>query len=90
MQGVHSEMSVIQTGLPFWLRFRFIHGHAVENFLVQRHLDVLVSANRGDDSCIEVLQIGRKLDHYLHITVLDTIPDIFHVWQMRSANGIFQ
>lgn len=89
VQWCYGETSIVHDDVPSWLRHRIIHGHALEKLMMmQRNLDVFVSADRSDDGCIDVVQIGGELDHDFRVAAFSTIRDVFHVRQMRCADAV--
>lgn len=71
------------------MRYRCVRDYTVDEVLLQGNLDVLVSADRSDDGCIDVTHIGGVLDHELRVTALYTIYDVSYMRQVRCANVIF-
>lgn len=68
---------------------RCVCDYTIDEVLLQGNVDVLVSADRSDDGCIDVAQIGGVLNDELRVTALYTIYDVPYVRQVRCANVIF-
>lgn len=73
------KVCVIHDGVPSRIQHRFGRGHALEEILVQRNLDVLVSADRCNESRVDMVYIGRELNHRPNITALGTVHDVPHM-----------